>query len=88
MVAKNWIWPAILAGVLLTACRAATAGQAPLASPAASTALETSALRELGVGDAAPDFALPDQNRQDVTLSQFRGRTVQLAFYVWAFSGG
>ncbi len=41
------------------------------------------------VGDVAPDFTLKDQNRQDVTLSSFRGKTnVVLAFYVFAFTGG
>ena len=39
-------------------------------------------------GAMAPDFALQDQNRKEVRLSQFRGRPVQVAFYVYAFSGG
>lgn len=43
----------------------------------------------LKVGDAAPDFTLPDQNRQPVKLSDFRGKkNVVLAFYVLAFTGG
>jgi thioredoxin-dependent peroxiredoxin len=32
-------------------------------------------------GDKAPDFALPDQNGDDVTLSDLRGQTVVLYFY-------
>lgn len=41
------------------------------------------------VGDIAPDFALKDQNGNDVSLHQFRGKkSVALAFYVFAFSGG
>ncbi|MGI5129225.1 peroxiredoxin [Pseudonocardia sp. CA-107938] len=40
------------------------------------------------VGSTAPDFTLPDQNKQDVTLSSFRGeRAVLVVFYPFAFSG-
>ncbi len=43
----------------------------------------------LKVGDVAPDFTLPDQNRKPVKLSDFRGKkNVVLAFYVLAFTGG
>ncbi len=43
----------------------------------------------LQVGDMAPDFTLVDQNRNKVTLSEFRGKqNVVLAFYVLAFTGG
>jgi len=43
----------------------------------------------LKVGDAAPDFTLPDQNGAAVRLSDFRGkRTVVLAFYIRAFTSG
>ena len=41
----------------------------------------------LSVGDAAPDFTLPDQDRQQVALSQLRGAPVLLVFYPFAFSG-
>jgi cytochrome oxidase Cu insertion factor (SCO1/SenC/PrrC family) len=41
----------------------------------------------LKVGDVAPQFTLPDQNRKPVELSDFRGKkNVILAFYVMAFS--
>ena len=33
------------------------------------------------VGQPAPDFTLPDQNGQDVTLSRFLGQPVVLYFY-------
>ena len=40
------------------------------------------------VGQQAPDFTLRDQNREDVTLSSYRGRqSVLLVFYPAAFSG-
>ena len=41
------------------------------------------------VGDTAPDFTLKDQNGKDVKLSDYRGKkSVALAFYVFAFTGG
>ena len=40
------------------------------------------------IGDAAPDFALPDQDRATVRLSDFRGRkNVVVVFYPLAFTG-
>jgi peroxiredoxin len=43
---------------------------------------------EISVGTEAPDFTLKDQNKQDVTLSGFRGRrNVLVVFYPFAFSG-
>lgn len=42
-----------------------------------------------GVGDKAPDFNLPDQHGSQVKLSDYAGKkTVVLAFYVKAFTGG
>lgn len=35
----------------------------------------------LKIGDPAPDFTLPDENGQPVTLSSFKGRKVILYFY-------
>ena len=43
----------------------------------------------LKAGDAAPDFSLPGTDGKIYTLSQFKGqKTVVLAFYVLAFTGG
>jgi peroxiredoxin len=43
----------------------------------------------LKVGDKAPDFSLPDQTGKQVKLSDFAGKkSVVLAFYVLAFTGG
>jgi peroxiredoxin Q/BCP len=39
-------------------------------------------------GDAAPDFSLPDQNGDKVTLSDLRGQTVVLYFYPRADTPG
>ncbi len=40
------------------------------------------------VGSEAPDFTLRDEEGQNVTLSELRGRNVVLVFYPFAFSGG
>ena len=40
----------------------------------------------IDVGSAAPDFTLPNQDREPVTLSARRGRPVVLAFFPAAFS--
>jgi cytochrome oxidase Cu insertion factor (SCO1/SenC/PrrC family) len=43
----------------------------------------------LKVGEMAPDFTLPSDQKDPFTLSQYRGKkTVILAFYVLAFTGG
>lgn len=42
----------------------------------------------LEVGAEAPDFTLPDFNKEQVSLSDFRGKkNVLLVFYPFAFSG-
>ena len=41
----------------------------------------------LSVGDSAPEFSLPDQDKQVVSLADLRGTPVLLVFYPFAFSG-
>ena len=41
----------------------------------------------LSVGDTAPEFSLPDQDRQVVSLEGLRGTPVLVVFYPFAFSG-
>ena len=41
----------------------------------------------LSVGDAAPEFSLPDQDKQVVSLGELRGTPVLVVFYPFAFSG-
>lgn len=56
------------------------------ASLSAPFAMASTALK---VGDVGPDFALPDQHGQTVRLSDFHGKkSVVLAFYIKAFTGG
>ena len=53
------------------------------------TTTKQPAQTEVGVGDIAPDFTLPDQHGTPVTLSQFRGKkSVVLFFYPASFSAG
>jgi peroxiredoxin Q/BCP len=42
----------------------------------------------LEAGDVAPDFTLPDQDGEELTLSSLRGRTVVLYFYPRADTPG
>ena len=39
------------------------------------------------VGEKAPDFTLKNTSKESVTLSDYRGKTVILAFYPGAFTG-
>ena len=41
----------------------------------------------ISVGDRAPEFTLPDQDKQVVSLAELRGTPVLLVFYPFAFSG-
>ena len=62
-----------------------------LGSAAFSAAADETSIPDpkIKVGDMAPDFTLMDQNRNQVKLSDFRGKkNVVLAFYVFAFTGG
>lgn len=44
---------------------------------------------KIKVGDIAPDFTLTDQNGNKVSLHDFKGKkSVALAFYIFAFTGG
>jgi peroxiredoxin Q/BCP len=66
-----------------------------LAMTVAASALSTNAgaqavqgQPELKIGDMAPDFTLPGTDGQTYTLSKLRGKTVVLAWFPKAFTGG
>jgi len=40
------------------------------------------------INDKAPDFTLPDENGKEVSLKDFRGKTVILFFYPRASTPG
>jgi len=55
-------------------------GQSPTTAPVPA---------QLKVGAVAPDFTLKDQYGNSVSLHDYRGKkSVALAFYIFAFSGG
>jgi cytochrome oxidase Cu insertion factor (SCO1/SenC/PrrC family) len=73
---------ALVSAVLLALGFAPFAAYAQDQQPAIATT-------SLKVGDAAPDFTLPSDQRGSVSLSSFRGKkNVILAFYVLAFTSG
>lgn len=43
---------------------------------------------ELKVGDPAPPFSLPGSDGKTHSLSEYRGKTVVLAWFPKAFTGG
>ena len=56
-----------------------TSAQTPAAAPPAV---------DLKPGDPAPDFALPGSDGKTWKLSELRGKTVVLAWFPKAFTGG
>jgi hypothetical protein len=82
----------LLASALAIALLASlpTAGRAQQAS---TTATPASAPSGPGVGEAAPDFVLPGATRfgvlrEPIRLSDFRGKTVVIAFFYKARTKG
>ena len=71
----------ILSACLLAALLSISTASVPAAQQGAP-------VTHLKVGDKAPEFVLKDTSFKDVKLSDFRGKTVVLAFYVFAFTGG
>jgi cytochrome oxidase Cu insertion factor (SCO1/SenC/PrrC family) len=77
-----------LAGLALTAFAAASAqGQTPQPPPQEpQPAPQYSAT--LNVGDRAPDFKLPGSDGKTHSLADLKGKTVVLAWFPKAFTGG
>ena len=55
---------------------------------ASVAALSGQAAPELKVGDQAPDFSLPGSDGKTWKLSELAGKTVVLAWFPKAFTGG
>jgi peroxiredoxin Q/BCP len=66
---------------LLLACAAVV-----LVMTATTAAVQTPV--ELKVGDPAPEFALPGSDGKTHKLSDYKGKTVVLAWFPRAFTGG
>lgn len=80
-----------LAGFAIAALGVATSatGQTPPAAPqqqAPKTPPQYSAT--LNVGDRAPEFKLPGSDGRTHALSDYKGKTVVLAWFPKAFTGG
>jgi len=69
------LWPCVLAAYGLVATASAAVTAAPMAD-------------ELKTGDPAPDFTLPGSDGKTYALSQLKGKTVVLAWFPMAFTGG
>jgi thioredoxin-dependent peroxiredoxin len=59
-----------------------------LTALAAAVSAQNPPAPELKVGDQAPDFALPGSDGKTHRLSDYRGKTVVLAWFPMAFTGG
>jgi len=77
---------AVGVGLLATSSAASGQGQPPQQPPPPAAPPQYSA--DLKVGDIAPDFALPGSDGKIHKLSDYRGKTVVLAWFPKAFTGG
>ena len=71
-------------GLAVLAAAASAQGQPPQQPPAAPPQFSA----DLKAGDMAPDFALPGSDGKTWKLSELRGKTVVLAWFPKAFTGG
>jgi cytochrome oxidase Cu insertion factor (SCO1/SenC/PrrC family) len=71
-------------GLATVAVAAFAQGQAPQTPPAAPPQYSAT----LNVGDQAPDFKLPGSDGKTHSLVDYKGKTVVLAWFPKAFTGG
>ena len=72
-------------GLTVLAAAASAQGQNP---PPQQPPVPPQFSADLKVGDMAPDFALPGSDGKTHKLSDYRGKTVVLAWFPKAFTGG
>lgn len=73
-------------GALAMSAAASGQGQPPQQPPQPQAPAQYSA--DLKAGDMAPDFSLPGSDGKVHKLSDYRGKTVVLAWFPKAFTGG
>jgi cytochrome oxidase Cu insertion factor (SCO1/SenC/PrrC family) len=76
------------AGVCLLAMSAAAAGQGQTPQQPPQTPAPAQYSADLKVGDTAPEFELPGSDGKVHKLSDYKGKTVVLAWFPKAFTGG
>ena len=77
-----------VAGLGLLAMTAAASGQGQTPQQPQQPAAPPQYSADLKVGDMAPDFALPGSDGKIHKLSDYKGKTVVLAWFPKAFTGG
>ena len=77
-----------LAASVLVAGLAAQTAQTPAQPPAPAPAQAPTREAKLKVGDKAPEFALQGSDGKVHKLSDYKGKTVVVAWFPKAFTGG
>lgn len=72
----------------LSLATVAAQGQAPATGQAATPAPAPQYSADVKVGDPAPAFSLQGSDGKTHTLSEYKGKTVVLAWFPKAFTGG
>jgi hypothetical protein len=86
-MSKRLTVQALACAAIAAAGMAASAqGQTPQQPPAPAAPPQYSAT--LNVGDRAPDFKLPGSDGKTHSLADYKGKTVVLAWFPKAFTGG
>ena len=78
----------LLRGIALAALSSAVSLPALAQTPASAPAQTPVPESKLKVGDKAPEFALQGSDGKIHKLSDYRGKTVVLAWFPKAFTGG
>lgn len=73
---------------LLSVCALTGIGTFAMATALSAGGQAPSGPVELKVGDKAPDFSLPGSDGKVHKLSDYKGKTVVLAWFPKAFTGG